>query len=84
MDAPEVISTQTGKLRDRFRQFFFAQEVPYGLAIVRMLVPLVLLGTVCTRWPFARELFSADGAPAPLADLFRYYDYLPVLPGTVA
>ena len=84
MDAPEVISTQTGKLRDRFHQFFFAQEVPYGLAIVRMLIPMVLLGTVCTRWPFARELFSADGAPAPLADLFRYYDYLPVLPGTVA
>lgn len=84
MDAKEVISNQTGIMRDRFRQFFFAKEVPYGLAIVRMLVPLVLLGTVCTRWPHARELFSADGAPAPLADLFRYYDYLPVLPGTVA
>lgn len=84
MDAQEVISTKTGMIRDRFHQFFFAKEVPYGLAIVRMLVPLVLLGTVCTRWPFARELFSADGAPAPLADLFRYYDYLPVLPGTVA
>ncbi|MCA9016170.1 MAG: HTTM domain-containing protein, partial [Planctomycetaceae bacterium] len=83
MDAKAVIPTLINSIRDRFQRFFFAEEVPYGLAIVRMLVPLVLLGTVCTRWPYSRELFSADGAPAPLADIFRYYDFLPVLPGTV-
>jgi len=84
MDAKVVIPAQTNSIRNSFQRFFFAEEVPYGLAIVRMLVPLVLLGTVCTRWSFSRELFSADGAPAPLADIFRYYDFLPVLPGTVA
>lgn len=83
MDAPEVISTANNSLRDRFQNFFFAKEVPYGLAIVRMLLPMVLLGTVCTRWSYSRELFSADGAPAPLADIFQYYNYLPVLPGTI-
>lgn len=83
MDAKAVISNFTNTIRERFQNFFFAEEVPYGLALVRMLVPLVLLGTVCTRWSYSRELFSADGAPAPLADIFRYYDFLPVLPGTV-
>ncbi|QDT45359.1 Vitamin K-dependent gamma-carboxylase [Gimesia alba] len=83
MDAKEVVPTLTHSIRDRFQRFFFTEEVPYGLAIVRMLVPMVLLGTVCTRWPYSRELFSADGAPAPLAEIFRYYDFLPILPGTV-
>tara|TARA_R110002111_G_scaffold254461_2_gene320139 strand:+ start:49056 stop:50591 length:1536 start_codon:yes stop_codon:yes gene_type:complete len=84
MDAKAVIPAQTNSIRDRFHRFFFAEEVPYGLAIVRMLVPLVLFGTVWTRWPHSRELFSTDGAPAPLADIFRYYDFLPILSGTVA
>lgn len=83
MDAKEVIPTHQNSIRNRFHRFFFAEEIPFGLAIVRMLVPLVLLGTVCTRWKYSRELFSSDGAPAPLADIFRYYDFLPILPGTV-
>ncbi len=84
MDAKKIISTRYNAIHDHVHQFFFAKEIPFGLAIVRMLVPLVLLGTVCTRWRYARELFSSDGAPAPLADIFRYYDYMPVLSGTVA
>ena len=48
------------------RHFLFAEEVPYGLAIVRMLLPLALLAAVIPRWFHARELFSVDGAPAPL------------------
>lgn len=84
MDAREVNSAKSHSVSNPFHRFFFAKEVPYGLAIVRMLLPLVLFGTVCTRWSFSRELFSADGAPAPLADIFGYYDFLPVLPGTVA
>jgi hypothetical protein len=49
------------------KDFFFAQEVPYGMALVRMTLPLVLLVDVVRRWPFARELYSRDGATAPLA-----------------
>ena len=63
---------------------FFSREVPYGLAITRIYLPLVLLIDVLTRWPFARELFSTDGASAPLADNYHYLHWLPVLPGTVA
>ena len=84
MDANAVISAQAHSVRNPFQRFFFAKEVPYGLAIVRMLIPIVLFGTVCTRWSFSRELFSADGAPEPLAAIFGFYDFLPVLPGTVA
>ncbi len=84
MDAKEVISAQAHSVRNPFHRFFFAKEVPYGLAIVRMLIPLVLFGTVCTRWSFSRELFSADGAPAPLGDLFGFYNFLPFIPGTLA
>lgn len=84
MDAKKAISTQFNSIFGRIHHFFFAKEIPFGLAIVRMLIPLVLFGTVCTRWKYARELFSADGAPAPLADIFRYYDFLPALPGTIA
>lgn len=83
MDAKELIPTQQNSIRNRFHRFFFVKEIPFGLAIVRILVPLILFGTVCTRWRYSRELFSSDGAPAPLADIFRYYDFLPVLPGSV-
>jgi hypothetical protein len=67
-----------------WNRLFFSREVPYGLAIIRIYLPLVLLIDVLNRWRFARELFSTDGAPAPLADNFRYLDWLPVPPGTVA
>jgi hypothetical protein len=39
---------------------------------------------VLPRWRFARELYSLDGAPAPLADNFGYPDWLPILPGSIA
>lgn len=63
---------------------FFSREVPYGLALARIYLPLVLLMDVLPRWPFARELYSLDGAPAPLADNFGYPNWLPVMPGSVA
>ncbi|MDA0283605.1 MAG: HTTM domain-containing protein [Planctomycetota bacterium] len=70
--------------RNAFSEFFFAEEVPYGMAFVRMLLPMVLLLVMVPRWIHARELFSLDGAAAPLADNYGYFDFVPVPGGTLA
>lgn len=80
--APFTLSPATW--RERTHEFFFAEEVPYGLAVMRMLLPLSLAGNLIRRWPWVRDMFSADGAPAPLADNFGYPDMLPLFPGSVA
>jgi hypothetical protein len=64
--------------------FFFAEEVPYGLALVRITLPLVLLIGVIHRWPHVREIFSADGAPTPLWLSYGTPAFLPELPAPVA
>lgn len=76
-------SDQSGaisELRSRTRQFFHAEEVPYGLAIVRILLPLAMLLPMLQRWPHIRELYSLDGAPLPLSIGYGYGDMLPFLP----
>lgn len=65
-------------LRRRLAEFFYAEEVPYGLALIRICLPLSLLGGVIARWPHARELYSTDGSPAPLWTSFGYPDLLPI------
>lgn len=70
--------------RNSLTEFFFAEEVPYGMAVVRMLLPAVLLLVMVPRWFHARELFSLDGATAPLADNYGYFDFLPVPSGPMA
>lgn len=78
-------AAETGAgLRARFHEFFYMNEVPYGLALTRMILPLVMLIAVVPRWPHARELFSADGAPAPIWYAYGLPDLLPVPSGTLA
>ncbi|HEX6986282.1 MAG TPA: HTTM domain-containing protein, partial [Planctomycetaceae bacterium] len=72
------------RLGERVRAFFFAEEVPYGLAFVRILLPLVLFVDMVRRWPFVRELYSADGATAPLWFTYGLRSPLPELPGAAA
>src|SRR5260221_225609 len=50
------------------RDFIFAQEVPYGMALVRMTLPLVLLVDVLRRWTLALELYSPYWSSARLPD----------------
>lgn len=64
--------------------FFFGEEVPYGMAAVRVILPLVLLLVIVPRWPHARELFSSDGAAAPLWMNYANAMQLPIPSGTVA
>jgi hypothetical protein len=71
-------------LRDRWDRFFFAEEVPYGLALVRICLPLALLIPLIPRWPHAREIFSTDGAAAPLWESFGFPGLLPIPSGPLA
>lgn len=54
------------RIRHWWNNFFMAQEVPYGMALVRIALPLVLLVGVLPRWGHVRELYSSDGTPTPL------------------
>lgn len=74
---------ESESLGARIDRFFFAPEVPYALALTRIAMPLAMMGMILPRWHVARELFSADGAIAQLADGYGYYRMLPELPGTV-
>jgi hypothetical protein len=66
------------------KKFFFAKEIPYGMALVRISLPLVLLVDIARRWPFARELYSTDGAIATLHSNFGHPDLLPEFSAPVA
>lgn len=68
----------------RLRRFFFAEEVPYGLAIVRIVMPMALSIDIVRRWAHVREHLSADGATAPLSVTFGWGRILPELPGSAA
>lgn len=73
-----------GSLKARLERFFYAEEIPFGMAAARITLPLVLLGVTLARWPVTRELYSADGAPAQLGVGYGYPDFLPEFSGTVA
>lgn len=74
----------TLSLAEQVRGFFFAEEVPYGLAVARVTLPLVLLADLLRRWAFARELYSADGATTPLWNNYGFTNPFPELPGSAA
>lgn len=80
LDTPDTRKSLTAQLRE----FFYAEEVPYGLALLRITLPLLLLLTIVTRWPYAREMYSADGATAHLTQGYELGDVLPEFPGAVA
>jgi hypothetical protein len=75
--------TQMG-LKDRLTNFFFAEETPFGLAIVRICLCVACLLVTVPRWIHSRELYSSDGAPTPLTLNYGYPDLLPVPAGGVA
>ena len=83
MSLSQLNSSTTG-LKDKMSRFFYAKEVPFGLAITRIILPLTLLLVMGRRWIHARELFSSDGATTPLWINYGFPELLPELPGTVA
>lgn len=64
--------------------WFYRRETPYAMALVRILLPLGMLLTVLPRWAHVRELYSADGAPAPLWELYGHTGLFPILPPAAA
>jgi hypothetical protein len=67
-----------------WNQFFFAKEIPYGMALARISLPLVLLVDIVRRWAYARELYSTDGALATLHSNFGQPNLLPEFSAPVA
>ena len=78
-----VIEARPG-LRERLNDFFFAEETPFGLAIVRILISIACLLVTVPRWIYTRELYSLDGAPSPLADGYGFFNFLPIPSGGMA
>src|SRR5436190_21855581 len=69
----------TPSLSEQIKQFFFAEEVPYGFALMRMMLPAILLRDVLARWRFCEELYSTNGVTVALMENYGYYNYLPPL-----
>ncbi len=70
--------------RDRVYHFFYEEEVPYAMALVRMAMPIVMLFMTAPRWFSTREIFSADGAPSQLSVGFGYGNLMPEFSGEIA
>jgi hypothetical protein len=66
------------------REFFFAEQAPYGIALVRMFLPAAALIPMIRRFPRVRELYSSDGASQQMFELFGQGTPLPVLPPSFA
>ncbi|MEM9701530.1 MAG: HTTM domain-containing protein [Planctomycetota bacterium] len=73
-----------GALKRNAGRFFFAEEIPYGPAAARIAIATPMLYEAVRRWPHARELYSADGAPSSLWHTYGLPDLLPELPGWAA
>ena len=74
-------STKRRSLSEIYNNFFFKEESPYGLALIRIALPLLLFIDMFPRWFRARELFSLDGAPAPIWVSYGITDWLPLFSG---
>lgn len=78
------LSSPPSGLRGQIHRLLHDREVPYGMAAVRILLPVALLVPMVQRWIYARELFSTDGAATPLWVNYGSPDMLPVPSGEVA
>jgi len=76
--------TKSQSIFSGLREFFFAEEAPYGLALVRMFLPAMALIPMVRRFERVRELFSTDGAPQQLFEVYGEGNVLPVLPPSFA
>lgn len=77
-------TTSTRSLFGGVRDFFFEEQAPYGMALVRIFLPISIMIPMVRRFMHVRELFSTDGAPQPLYELFGQVNPLPPAPPQVA
>ncbi len=78
------MKTHWKQARECLDQFFFSTETPFGLALMRIALPLVMMTMVLPRWPYTRELYSSDGATAQLGMGYGYANFLPEFSGEIA
>ena len=83
MSTGSASNSPTG-IRAGLREFFYAEEVPYGLALLRIVISIALLMAMVPRWPYARELYSTDGAPVPVWTVYGNPQLFPEPSGEVA
>lgn len=60
-------------------RFFFTEETPFGMALARIIVPLAVGIPLVYRFPRVRELFTTDGTPTTMFQLYGHGPTLPVL-----
>ncbi|MEO1981047.1 MAG: HTTM domain-containing protein [Fuerstiella sp.] len=70
--------------RTALGRFFFEQETPFGMALVRMVLPLMAGIPLVLRFPHVRELYTTDGAPIQLFEMYGQGAVLPVLSPAIA
>lgn len=68
----------------RLNNFFFAEERPVGTALVRILLPLVILFPTLHRVYRVREFYSVEGSPTPIWNNYGQPDLLPIPSAPVA
>jgi len=83
-DRLDSASPADASLWTRMSEFFFAEERPVGLALVRILLPLVMLIPTLHRVFRVRELYSLDGSPTPIWNNYGQPGFLPIPAAPVA
>ncbi len=68
----------------RLNNFFFAEERPVGTALVRILLPLVILIPTLHRVFRVREFYSLAGSPTPIWNNYGQPGFLPTPSAPVA
>lgn len=66
------------RLGTRIHQFLFREQRPVGLALVRILLPLVVLIPTLHRVFRVREFYSTEGSPTPIWNSYGQPDFLPI------
>lgn len=67
-------------LRASLDRFFFEEQVPFGAALTRMFLPVMAMLPMLMRFPRVRELYSTDGTPVQMFELYGNGPVLPILP----
>jgi len=68
----------------RLQNFWFREEPPHALALVRILLGLALAWDAARHWPYAVELYSTAGFPIPAFDDVRWRPPVPWAGAAVA
>ncbi|MEZ6062661.1 MAG: HTTM domain-containing protein [Planctomycetaceae bacterium] len=78
------MKSESAAFSARIRQFFFAEEIPYGAALARIFLPAAALTPMLQRFPRVRELYSTEGTSVQLSESFGVGQWMPLAPPAIA